>query len=142
MTIRKREPPLCGLWRHIQLDSAGVIRATTRPATAATTRGSYRKYFSRSTNDKGYFNQPIYSSLLSTPISTTSRTMASTAPEAAGTSSEIRPRQPIWLRCEKKPFEHRSALTPTTAKTLLDNNFEVFVERDPQRIFEDEEFEA
>ncbi|RSH89270.1 Saccharopine dehydrogenase [Saitozyma podzolica] len=68
--------------------------------------------------------------------------MASTAPEAAGTSSEIRPRQPIWLRCEKKPFEHRSALTPTTAKTLLDNNFEVFVERDPQRIFEDEEFEA
>lgn len=68
--------------------------------------------------------------------------MASTAPVAAGTSSETRPRQPIWLRCEKKPFEHRSALTPTTAKTLLDNNFEVFVERDPQRIFEDEEFEA
>ena len=36
----------------------------------------------------------------------------------------------------------RSALTPSTAKTLIDNNFEVFVERDPQRIFDDAEFEA
>lgn len=60
----------------------------------------------------------------------------------AGTSAETKPRQPIWLRCEKKPFEHRSALTPTTAKVLLDNNFDVMIERDPQRIFEDEEFEA
>ncbi|WVR06239.1 hypothetical protein IAU60_003269 [Kwoniella sp. DSM 27419] len=68
--------------------------------------------------------------------------MAATAPEQAGTSAETQPRQPIWLRCEKKPFEHRSALTPTTAKTLIDNNFEVFVERDPQRIFDDEDFEA
>jgi saccharopine dehydrogenase (NAD+, L-lysine-forming) len=61
---------------------------------------------------------------------------------SAGSSADAAPRQPIWLRCEKKPFEHRSALTPTTAKTLLDNNFEVFVERDPQRIFDDAEFEA
>ncbi|KAK8858462.1 hypothetical protein IAR55_002689 [Kwoniella newhampshirensis] len=68
--------------------------------------------------------------------------MAATAPEQAGTSAETQPRQPIWLRCEKKPHEHRSALTPTTAKVLLDNNFEVFVERDPQRIFDDAEFEA
>lgn len=60
----------------------------------------------------------------------------------AGTSAETHPRQPIWLRCEKKPFEHRSALTPTTAKVLLDNNFDVMVERDPQRIFDDAEFEA
>lgn len=59
----------------------------------------------------------------------------------AGTSAETHPRQPIWLRCEKKPFEHRSALTPTTAKVLLDNNFDVMIERDPQRIFDDEEFE-
>jgi saccharopine dehydrogenase (NAD+, L-lysine-forming) len=65
-----------------------------------------------------------------------------TQPEsAAGTSAETQPRQPIWLRCEKKPHEHRSALTPTTARTLMDNNFEVFVERDPQRIFDDKEFE-
>ncbi|EIW73617.1 hypothetical protein TREMEDRAFT_37417 [Tremella mesenterica DSM 1558] len=61
---------------------------------------------------------------------------------AAGTSSETQPRQPIWLRCEKKPFEHRSALTPTTAKELIENNFHVYVERDPQRIFDDAEFEA
>ncbi|WVN88769.1 uncharacterized protein L203_103982 [Cryptococcus depauperatus CBS 7841] len=63
------------------------------------------------------------------------------APENATTSDQSRPRQPIWLRCEKKPFEHRSALTPTTAKILLDNNFDVYVEKDPQRIFEDKEFE-
>ncbi len=76
--------------------------------------------------------------------------MAPSAPEtlinpsstSAATSSETQPRQPIWLRCEKKPYEHRSALTPTIAKTLIDNNFEVFVERDPQRIFDDAEFEA
>lgn len=51
-------------------------------------------------------------------------------------------KQPLWLRCEKKPFEHRSALTPSTAKTLLDNGFDIYVERDPQRIFDDAEFEA
>ncbi|WOO77749.1 Saccharopine dehydrogenase [NAD(+), L-lysine-forming] [Vanrija pseudolonga] len=51
-------------------------------------------------------------------------------------------KQPIWLRCEKKPLEHRSALTPTTAKTLLDSGFDVYVEKDPQRIFDDAEFEA
>ena len=60
----------------------------------------------------------------------------------AGTSSETQPRQPLWLRCEKKAFEHRSAITPTTAKTLIDNKFEIFVERDPQRIFDDAEFEV
>lgn len=48
----------------------------------------------------------------------------------------------LWLRCEKKPFEHRSALTPTTAKTLLDAGFDIYVEKDPQRIFDDEEFAA
>jgi Alanine dehydrogenase/PNT, N-terminal domain len=49
--------------------------------------------------------------------------------------------QPLWLRCEKKEFERRSALTPTTAKKLIDAGFVVTVERDPQRIFDDEEFE-
>ncbi|KXN89843.1 Saccharopine dehydrogenase [NAD(+), L-lysine-forming] [Leucoagaricus sp. SymC.cos] len=47
----------------------------------------------------------------------------------------------LWLRCEKKEFERRSALTPTTAKKLIDAGFEIFVERDEQRIFDDEEFE-
>lgn len=47
----------------------------------------------------------------------------------------------LWLRCEKKEFEQRSALTPTTAKKLIDAGFEITVERDKQRIFNDEEFE-
>ncbi|KAF7310677.1 hypothetical protein HMN09_00610600 [Mycena chlorophos] len=47
----------------------------------------------------------------------------------------------LWLRCETKPFEHRSALTPTTAKALLDAGFKVSVERDEQRIFADKEYE-
>ena len=50
--------------------------------------------------------------------------------------------QRLWLRCEKKEFERRSALTPTTAKTLIDAGFEIIVERDEQRIFDDTEFEA
>ncbi|CCV00751.1 unnamed protein product [Malassezia sympodialis ATCC 42132] len=49
--------------------------------------------------------------------------------------------QPLWLRCETKPAEHRSALTPTTAKKLIDAGFDITVERDPQRIFDDAEFE-
>lgn len=47
----------------------------------------------------------------------------------------------FWLRCEKKEFERRAALTPTTAKKLIDAGFEIFVERDEQRIFDDEEYE-
>ncbi|WFD32918.1 Saccharopine dehydrogenase [Malassezia sp. CBS 17886] len=49
--------------------------------------------------------------------------------------------QPLWLRCETKPAEHRSALTPATAKQLIDAGFAITVERDPQRIFDDAEFE-
>ena len=52
------------------------------------------------------------------------------------------PVQSLWLRCETKPAEHRSALTPTTAKKLIDAGFDITVERDPQRIFDDNEFEA
>lgn len=48
----------------------------------------------------------------------------------------------FWLRCEKKEFERRAALTPTTAKKLIDAGFEIFVERDEQRIFRDAEYEA
>ncbi|KAH9486745.1 holo-[acyl-carrier-protein] synthase [Psilocybe cubensis] len=48
----------------------------------------------------------------------------------------------FWLRCEKKEFERRSALTPTTSKKLIDAGFEIFVERDEQRIFDDSEYEA
>ncbi len=48
----------------------------------------------------------------------------------------------LWLRCEKKEFERRAALTPTTSKKLIDAGFEIFVERDDQRIFDDSEYEA
>jgi saccharopine dehydrogenase (NAD+, L-lysine-forming) len=47
----------------------------------------------------------------------------------------------LWLRCEKKEFERRSALTPTTAKKLIEAGFDIYVERDEQRIFDDKEFE-
>jgi hypothetical protein len=52
----------------------------------------------------------------------------------------------LHLRSETKHLEHRSALTPTTAKALLDAGYEVRVERNsaenPERIFDDSEFEA
>ena len=48
----------------------------------------------------------------------------------------------LHLRSETKPFEKRSALTPTTVKTLQDAGYVVKVERSPERIFEDQEFEA
>ncbi|KAJ3776890.1 saccharopine dehydrogenase [Lentinula raphanica] len=51
-------------------------------------------------------------------------------------------RHTFWLRCEKKEFEKRAALTPTTAKKLIDAGFDIFVERDEQRIFDDSEYEA
>jgi len=52
----------------------------------------------------------------------------------------------LHARAEAKPFEHRSALTPTTAKKLLDAGYKVLVERSPKdpnfsRIFKDEEYE-
>lgn len=66
---------------------------------------------------------------------------AAPLPSTAGTSSG-KVSQPLWLRCEKKEHERRSALTPNTAKTLIDNGFEIFVEKDNMRCFKDEEFEA
>ena len=50
--------------------------------------------------------------------------------------------QPLWLRCEKKEFERRAALSPGNAKKLIDAGFVVYVERDQQRIFDDSEYEA
>ena len=46
------------------------------------------------------------------------------------------------LRHEDKPLEHRSALTPTTAKALIDAGFTVNVEKSSARIFDDEEFSS
>ena len=47
----------------------------------------------------------------------------------------------LHLRSETKPLEHRSALTPSTAKALIDAGYIVNIERSPVRIFEDKEFE-
>ena len=48
----------------------------------------------------------------------------------------------LHLRSEDKPLEHRSALTPTTTKALIDAGYVVNVEKSPVRIFDDEEFTA
>ncbi|KAJ7592770.1 saccharopine dehydrogenase [Mycena floridula] len=48
----------------------------------------------------------------------------------------------FWLRCEKKQFERRAALTPTASKKLIAAGFEIIVERDEQRIFGDSEYES
>ncbi|GKT64592.1 saccharopine dehydrogenase [Colletotrichum tofieldiae] len=48
----------------------------------------------------------------------------------------------LHLRSETKPLEHRSALTPTTTKALIEAGYTVNVERSPVRIFDDAEFEA
>lgn len=48
---------------------------------------------------------------------------------------------PEIQRSETKPLEHRSALTPSTVRQLLDNGYSINVERSPVRIFKDQEFE-
>ncbi|KAK8132470.1 hypothetical protein PG999_000643 [Apiospora kogelbergensis] len=46
----------------------------------------------------------------------------------------------LHLRSEDKFREERSALTPTTAKALIDAGYTVNVEKSPIRIFDDDEF--
>jgi saccharopine dehydrogenase (NAD+, L-lysine forming) len=48
----------------------------------------------------------------------------------------------LHLRSEDKHLEHRSALTPTTAKALIDAGYTVNVEKSPVRIFDDAEYTA
>jgi hypothetical protein len=57
------------------------------------------------------------------------------------------PKVVLHLRSEQKPLEHRSCLTPTTAKTLIEAGYQIDIERSPsdpsrRRIFADEEFSA
>ena len=40
----------------------------------------------------------------------------------------------LHLRSETKPLEHRSALTPTVIRKLLDKGFKVNVERSHERL--------
>ncbi|KAI9152505.1 Saccharopine dehydrogenase [Blastocladiella emersonii ATCC 22665] len=46
----------------------------------------------------------------------------------------------LWLRAETKPLEHRCALTPSVARTLLAEGFRITVESSRERIFDDAEF--
>ncbi|KAK9458501.1 uncharacterized protein V1516DRAFT_682591 [Lipomyces oligophaga] len=46
----------------------------------------------------------------------------------------------LHLRAESKPMEHRAALTPTTAKQLVDAGFKVIAEKSTQRVFADSEY--
>lgn len=48
----------------------------------------------------------------------------------------------LHVRAETKPLEHRSAVTPTIAKKLVDAGYEVNVERSPLSIFKDEEYDG
>lgn len=48
----------------------------------------------------------------------------------------------LWLRAETKPQEARSAIAPEHARLLLDNGFEVMVEKSPQRAIPDESYAA
>ncbi|ORY48484.1 Formate/glycerate dehydrogenase catalytic domain-like protein [Rhizoclosmatium globosum] len=48
----------------------------------------------------------------------------------------------IWVRAETKHQEHRTALTPNTARQLVAKGFKVSVERCTERIFKDEDYEG
>lgn len=48
----------------------------------------------------------------------------------------------LHVRAETKPLEHRTAITPTIAKKLVDAGYTVNVERSPLSIFPDSEYEG
>lgn len=47
----------------------------------------------------------------------------------------------LHVRAETKPLEHRSAITPSIAKQLVNAGYQVNVERSPLSIFKDEEYD-
>lgn len=48
----------------------------------------------------------------------------------------------LHVRAETKPLEHRSAITPSIAKKLVDAGYTVNVERAPLSIFKDTEYDS
>jgi saccharopine dehydrogenase (NAD+, L-lysine-forming) len=48
----------------------------------------------------------------------------------------------LHVRAETKPLEHRSAVTPTIAKQLVEAGYTVNVERSELSIFPDSEYEG
>ena len=51
------------------------------------------------------------------------------------------PSTTLHVRAESKPLEHRTAITPTVAKKLVDAGYTVNVERSDLSIFDDSEYE-
>jgi hypothetical protein len=58
------------------------------------------------------------------------------------TSHHIMPSNILHVRAETKPLEHRTAITPTIAKKLVDAGYTVNVEKSPLSIFPDSEYEG
>lgn len=52
------------------------------------------------------------------------------------------PSTTLHVRAESKPLEHRTAITPTVAKKLVDAGYTVNVERSPLSIFDDSEYDS
>ena len=48
----------------------------------------------------------------------------------------------LHVRAESKPLEHRSAVTPTIAKKLVDAGYTVNVERSKLNVFDDSEYKS
>lgn len=57
-------------------------------------------------------------------------------------TSYIMPSNILHVRAETKPLEHRTAITPTIAKKLVDAGYIVNVEKSPLSIFPDSEYEG
>lgn len=48
----------------------------------------------------------------------------------------------VWLRAESKPFEQRTALTPSGAKTLLEKGFKLTIETSEQSCIDAKDYQA
>ena len=46
----------------------------------------------------------------------------------------------LWLRAETKKNEHRTALTPSVVKSLLEAGFQITVEKSQESIFDKSEY--
>ncbi len=55
---------------------------------------------------------------------------------------ETKPKRHLWLRDEVKPGERRAAITPAVAKRLIDEGFQITVERSTTRCFADADYKA
>lgn len=107
----------------------------------------------RALTESAYLHSKIYkqqqqqkqrTTFLNSPFSRRRPQLTSTACASPFATEDLRTMAPtvLHLRHEDKPLERRSALTPTTAKALIDAGYTVNVEKSPARIFDDDEFAA